>query len=324
MVRFLAVRVAQAAAIVFLVATLTFVLIHLAPGNPFTAGGEGMLIPPEIVEQQRRNFGLDRPLPVQYVRYVTNVLRGDFGYSYATHRPVREAFLERVPNTLLLAGTGLIIMFTVGIALGAIQGSRPGSRTDDVLSLLTLGLYSTPVFWLGLMLLLVFAQGLDWFPVGGTHDAVVYPYLSGLGKIGSRLRHLVLPAMALGLVGAAVTARYQRAAMFDVIRQDFLRTARAKGLTERVVLTRHALRNALLPTITLFGLAFPVLLSGAVLVESVFAWPGLGRLAIDAVHQRDYAVVTGAAIVTAFMVVLGNLIADVLYHVVDPRTRGAG
>jgi peptide/nickel transport system permease protein len=321
--RFVAVRIAQAAAIVFLVATLTFVLIHLAPGSPFMAGGEGLVVPPEIVEQQERNFGLDQPLPVQYLRYLSNVVRGDFGYSFAAHRPVREAFLERVPNTLLLAGAALIVMFLVGTLVGALQSARPASKTDDVLSLVTLGLYSTPVFWLGLMLLLVFGESLQWFPVGGTHDAVVYPYLTALGKVGNRLHHLVLPAVALGLVGAAVTARYQRAAMLEVIRQDFMRTAKAKGLTERIVLFRHALRNALLPTVTLFGLAFPVLLSGAVLVESVFAWPGLGRLAVDAVHQRDYAVVTGAAIVTAVMVVLGSLLADLLYRVVDPRTREA-
>jgi peptide/nickel transport system permease protein len=180
-----------------------------------------------------------------------------------------------------------------------------------------------PVFWLGLMMLLVFGERLGWLPVGGTHDAVLYSNMGALGRIADRLRHLALPALTLGLVGAAVTARYQRAAMLEVATQDFLRTARAKGLAERVVLVRHALRNALLPAITLFGLAFPLLLSGAVLVEKVFAWPGLGQLAVDAIHRRDYAVVTGAAIVTAVMVVLGNVIADVLYRLVDPRTREA-
>jgi peptide/nickel transport system permease protein len=236
---------------------------------------------------------------------------------------VRDAFLERVPNTLLLAAAGLVIMFALGIATGAVQGSRPASRTDDALSLVTLALYAMPVFWLGLMLLLVFGETLGWLPVGGTHDAVLHSNMGALGRIADRLRHLVLPALTLGLVGAAVTARYQRAAMLEVATQDFLRTARAKGLTERVVLVRHALRNALLPAITLFGLAFPLLLSGAVLVEKVFAWPGLGQLAVDAIHRRDYAVVTGAAIITAVMVVLGNVIADVLYRLVDPRTREA-
>ena len=321
MIRFLAVRATQAAVIVFLVATLTFVLIHLAPGSPFTASGETNRVSQETIQQLERSFGLDRPVPVQYIRYLRNLARGDLGYSFAEHRPVRDAFLERVPNTLLLTGAGLVIMFALGIVVGATQGARPGSRTDDVLTLLTLAVYSMPIFWLGLMSLLLFGLALHWLPVGGTHDPVIYEQLGIIGRVGDRLRHLLLPALTLGLIGAATTARYQRAAMLDIIRQDFVRTARAKGLAEWAVLFRHALRNALLPTITLFGLAFPLLLSGAVLVEWVFSWPGLGKLAVDAIHGRDYAVVTGAAIVTAVMVVLGNFIADVLYRLVDPRTR---
>jgi peptide/nickel transport system permease protein len=321
--RFLAVRAAQAAVIVFLVTTLTFVLIHVAPGSPFTALGETSRVSQETIQRLERSFGFDRSLPEQYVRYLGNVARGDFGYSFTEHRPVRDAFIERVPNTLLLAGAGLVIMFALGIAVGAAQGARPGSRADDFLSLITLAVYSMPIFWLGLMALLLFGLVLHWLPVGGTHDPVIYEQLGILGKVGDRLRHLLLPAITLGLIGAATTARYQRAAMLDVIRQDFVRTARAKGLAERSVLFKHALRNALLPTITLFGLAFPLLLSGAVLVESVFAWPGLGKLAVDAIGRRDYFVVTGAGIVTASMVVLGNVLADVLYRKVDPRTREA-
>lgn len=321
MIRFLAVRATQAAVIVFLVTTLTFVLIQLAPGSPFTASGESNRVSPEITQRLERSFGLDRPVPEQYVRYLSNLARGDFGYSYSEHRPVRDAFLERVPNTLLLAGAGLVIMFGLGIVVGAFQGARPGSRADDTLSLLTLSVYSMPIFWLGLMAMMLFGLVLHWLPVGGTHDPVIYEQLGILGKLTDRLRHLLLPATTLGLIGAATAARYQRAAMLDVIRQDFVRTARAKGLAERSVLFKHALRNALLPIITLFGLAFPLLLSGTVLVESVFSWPGLGKLAVDAIHGRDYLVVTGAAIVTAIMVVLGSLLADVLYRVVDPRTR---
>ncbi len=324
MIRFLAVRAAQAAVIVVLVTTLTFVLIHAAPGSPFTASGETGRVPPETIQRLERSFGLDRSIPEQYLRYVANLARGDFGYSFAEHRPVREAFIERIPNTLLLAGVGLVIMFAVGIVVGAVQGARAGSWTDDILSLITLAIYSMPVFWLGLMSLLFFGLTLGWLPVGGTHDPVIHDQLGVVAKLGDHLRHLVLPATTLGLVGAAATARYQRAAMLDVIRQDFVRTARAKGLGERGVLLRHALRNALLPAVTLFGLAFPLLLSGAVLVEWVFSWPGLGKLTVDAIRGRDYFVVTGAAIVSAMMVVLGNLIADVLYRLVDPRTRRAG
>ncbi len=309
--------------IVFLVATLTFVLLHVAPGDPFTRASDATLVPQEVIQQQRRNFGLDQPIYVQYRRYLTNLARGDFGYSFREHRPAAAAIVERIPNTLLLAAVALVIAFALGVFVGAVQATRRGSAADDLLSLLSLTLYSMPVFWLGVMLLLLFGVALDWFPVGGVVDDTIYPYLSPLGRVWDRVQHLMLPAVTLGVVGAAVTARYQRAAMLDVVGQDFIRTARAKGLQERAVFFKHALRNALLPVITLFGLSFPLLLSGSVLVETVFAWPGIGKLAVDAIHGRDYAVVTAVAIIAAIMVVVGNLLADVLYRVVDPRTREA-
>ncbi len=321
MIRFVGLRLLHAAGIVFLVASLTFVLLHLAPGDPLVGSGQTTRIPREVVEQQRRNFGLDRPLPEQYVRYLANLARGDLGYSFREHRPAWYAIRDRMPNTLLLAAAGLTVMFVVGIAVGVFQGVRVGSALDDAISVVTLTLYSTPVFWLGLMLLLVFAEVLRWLPAGGATDAVTHASLSTVGRLGDRLAHLVLPAVTLGFAGAAVVARYQRAAMLDVLRQDFVRTARAKGLPPRAVLLRHTLRNALLPTVTLFGLAFPLLLSGAVLVETVFAWPGMGKLTIDAIAARDYAVVTGTAVIAAAMVATGNFLADVLYHVLDPRTR---
>ncbi len=323
MVRFLVSRLAQAAAIVFLVATLSFVLIHMAPGDPMQAMGEWSFVSPDVIEQQRRLWGLDRPLSEQYLRYVANVARGDLGYSFAEHRPVAQAIGERIPNTLVLAVAALVVMFGVGIAVGALQGARARSRLDDALSLTTVVLYSVPVFWLGLVLLLLFGQALHWLPVGGATDAVLHSHLSWLGRVGDRVRHLILPAATLGLVGAAGVARYQRAAMLEAVRQDFVRAARAKGLAERAVLIRHALRTALLPTVTLFGLTFPLLLSGAVLVETVFGWPGLGKFAVDAIRNRDYQVVTASAIITAVMVTAGNLLADVLYRFVDPRTRTA-
>jgi peptide/nickel transport system permease protein len=198
---------------------------------------------------------------------------------------------------------------------------HPNTKLDRTLSIATLALFSTPAFWLGLMLLLVFSQVLGLFPVGGVSDPVLYPSLTPWGKILDRLWHLCLPALTLGLLGAAGTARYQRAAILEVVRQDFVRAARAKGLTERAVITRHALRNAFLPTITLFGLTFPTLLSGTVLVETVFAWPGMGKLSADAVLRRDYPLVLGATVLAAVMVVLGNLLADIAYRIADPRTR---
>jgi peptide/nickel transport system permease protein len=319
--RLVAARLIQALVIVFLVATITFVLGRLAPGDPFTAGAQSRFVPREVVEQQRRNFGLDRPLAEQYVRYLANVARGDFGYSFVEHRPVAQAFRDRIPNTLLLAVIALAVIFVLGIAVGAVQGMRPGSRIDGALSLATLVVYATPSFWLGLMLLLVFGEHLQWFPVGGAHDPVFYQQFSWIEKLADRLHHVVLPALTLGLIGAAATARYQRAAMIEVVREEFIRAARAKGLTERLVLWRHALRNALLPTITLFGLTFPIVLSGTVLVETVFGWPGIGKLAVDAVLRRDYAVVTGAGMLAAVLVVVGNLLADLMYRIADPRTR---
>lgn len=321
MTRYLAGRLLQSAAIVLLVATLTFALIHLAPGDPIGSGDRGAAIPAEVREQLRRNFGLNRPLHVQYARYMGNLLRGNLGYSFTEHRPVSAALAERVPNTLLLAAAGLVVMFGVGIAVGVVQGAQPGSRRDTLLSVGTLAVYSTPVFWLGIMLILLFGQTLHWLPMSGAMDPIRYDHLSLAGKVADRLRHLLLPALTLGVAGAAVTARYQRAAMLDIVRQDFVRTARAKGLRERAVLLRHALRNALLPTITLFGLAFPILLSGAVLVESVFGWPGLGKFAVDSIGRRDYYVVTASGIIAALMVIAGNLVADALYWVADPRTR---
>ncbi len=324
MTRFLAVRLLHGAVVVFLVTTLTFVLVRLAPGDPFTRMIEGHPASPQFIEQARQNAGLDLPVFQQYVRYVAGVARGDLGDSFSERRPVWDAIRDRIPATFALALTALLIDFALGISMGAVQGARPHSRTDGLLSGVTLTLYSVPVFWLGVVLMLVFALGLGWFPIEGSKSLVGYEQLSVFGRIGDRLHHLVLPAITLGLVGAAGTARYQRAAMLDVIRKDFIRGARARGLTEKTVVFRHALRNSLLPIITLFGLSFPILLSGAALVETVYGWPGLGRFTVEAVWSRDYNVVTGAAIISATMVVVGNLVADLLYRVVDPRTRPAG
>lgn len=321
MLRFVTRRLAQALLIALGVVTLSFILLHAAPGDPFAAAAESPYVSPQIIEQARRNYGLDQPLLAQYLRYLGNLARGDLGVSFSLHRPVGAALLAALPNTLLLAVAALLLDFGLGIAIGTIQAMHANTKLDRTLSILTLTLFSTPVFWLGLVLLLVFSQLLGLFPVGGLRDPVVYPSLSPLGKVLDHLWHLILPALTLGLVSAAGTARYQRAAILEIIRQDFIRAARARGLSEGAVALRHALRNALLPTITLFGLTFPTLLSGSVLVETVFAWPGLGRLTVDAVLSRDYPLVLGAAVLASFTVVLGNLAADVAYRIADPRVR---
>jgi len=315
-------RLAASIAGVFAVVTLVFFLIHLAPGTPFVPGDE-RAIDPEVLARLTQRFGLDQPVPVQYVRYLRELARGDFGESFSRHRPVAEAVRDAVPNTLVLAAAALAVDFLIGLALDVYQAARARRFADVLLGNATLFLSSVPTFWLGLLLLLIFGQWLHWFPIGGRIDPVLYPSLSFGGRLLDQLHHLALPALTLGLVGAAGTARYQRAAMLEVMGQDFVRTARAKGVRESRVLLRHTLRNALLPFITLFGLAFPFLLTGAVLIESVFAWPGMGRLAAEAILTRDYPTVMATALIAAVMVAAGSLLSDLLLAVADPRIRVA-
>ncbi len=316
-------RVAASIAIVFAVVTLTFVVIHLAPGTPFLPGPERAL-DPAVLDGLRRQFGLDRSIPVQYGKFLAALAHGNLGVSFALRRPVADALADAVPNTLILSGAALLIDFLLGLALGTYQAVRARRFTDAALGNAALFFNSVPTFWLALLLLLVFGEWLRWLPVGGVTDPVLYPALSWGGQLADRAWHLVLPALTLGLVGAAGTARYHRAAMLEVLGQEYVRTARAKGLRERRVVLVHALRNALLPFVTLFGLAFPFLLTGAVLIETIFAWPGMGKLAADAIFRRDYPVVTAAAMVASIMVVLGSLVADLLCAAADPRIRVRG
>jgi peptide/nickel transport system permease protein len=280
---FLVRRLVQAGVIVVLVTSITFFLIHAAPGDPFGGAIENSLATEGLRERMRAQFGLDRPLGEQYVRYLANVARGELGYSFSLRRPVAEAIAIFLPNTLLLMGVSLAASFALGVGLGVLQAARRGRPTDRVLSAGSLLFYSMPDFWFALMAILLFAYRLRFFPVGGMIDPVLHQYLGFWERLGDRLVHLVLPSATLALLGAAAIARYQRSAMLDVIHLDFVRTARAKGLRPRAVLLRHALRNALLPTITLLGLAFPALLGGAVFIEKIFSWPGMGHMAVNAV-----------------------------------------
>ncbi len=321
LVRFVSRRLLEGTLVVLGVATLVFVLLHAAPGDPLTVLSEAPQISPAALERMRHSFGLDRPLPEQYVRYLGRLVHGDLGTSLTQHRPVTAALADAIPNTILLALAALLVDFGVGISVGIAQAQRAGGKRDHVLGVVTVVLYSTPVFALGLLLLGVFAETLGWFPLGGSVDPVRHGALSLAGRALDQLHHLVLPALTLGLAAAGYTARHQRSALLEVMGRDFLRAARARGLPERRLLFVHALRNALSPTITLAGLAFPVLLSGAVLVETVFGWPGMGRLAADAIGRRDYPIVTAAAILAAVMVVVGNLLADLAARIADPRLR---
>lgn len=309
-------RALASIAIIFAVVTFIFILIHVAPGRPCTEN-----LDPRVCDQLRIQFGLDKPLIVQYWRWVVELAHGNLGVSYSLHRPVSDALRETIPFTLQLAGAALLLDFLLGLALGVYQAGRVNRIPDVVLGNATLFVYSLPTFWLALILLLVFGEKLRWFPVGGASDPIFCPAIDSLYCVIDRFWHLVLPAATLGLVGAAGTARFQRAAMLDVATQDYVRTARAKGVPERQIVLRHQLRNALLSFITRFGLAFPFLLTGAVLIETIFAWPGMGRLAFEAILTRDYPLVTATALIASTVVVTGNLLADILLGVADPRLR---
>lgn len=312
-------RLVASVAIIFAVVTLVFVLIHLAPGEPCPSDEP---VDPTICNELTRQFGLDQPLPVQYWRYLVALAHGNVGYSFSLRRPVRDALAETIPFTLQLGAAALMIDFVLGLLLGIYQAGRVNRAPDVLLGNATLFIYSLPTFWLALILLLVFAENLGWFPVGGASDPIFCPRgVDSLYCAADRLWHLILPAATLGLVGAAGTARFQRAAMMDVASQDYVRTARAKGVPERLVVLRHQLRNALLSFITRFGLAFPFLLTGAVLIETIFAWPGMGRLAFNAILARDHTLVTATALVASTVVLLGNLVADILLEIADPRLR---
>ena len=305
-----------------LVATLTFFLIHLAPGDPFAA----------LVEQsgaaahaeERARFGLDRPVHVQYLQYVRNVARGDLGRSFREGAtPVRTLIATALPRTLLLMAVGLGVSFALGVLLGAVQAAWRGGWTDRASRAVTLLGYSMPEFWLALLLLLLFAQHLRWLPTGGLGDPLARELYGDGGWLLDRLRHLVLPALTLVLLSTAIIARHQRSALLAVLPEDYVRTAVAKGLSRRQAVLRHALRNALLPIVTLVGLAFPALLGGTVVIERVFNWPGMGLLVYDAIGGRDYFVLVGCVLVSAVMVVLGGLLADLLSAWIDPRQREA-
>jgi len=315
-------RLGQAAVIVAIVAAIAFLLIHLAPGDPFT----GILDNPNVAEKVRTTlraqYGLDRPLPEQFVRYVNALAHGELGWSLSHDQPVSEVLASALPNTLLLMSVALVGSFVLGILVALIQVARRGTFTDHALSGITLFFFSMPDFWLGILALLAFTYWLPIFPVGGAVDPVMHEFLGLGGRIMDRLRHLALPTITLILLASASVARFQRAALLDVLPADYIRTARLKGLTERQVLARHALRNALLPIITLVGLSFPALLTGAFFIEKIFAWPGMGYAVVNAIGSRDYPLVVGGVIIGSIMVTVGSLLADLLYAWADPRLRG--
>jgi peptide/nickel transport system permease protein len=320
--RYIAQRLAQAAVIVAIVAAITFALIHLAPGDPFSAVMDNPNVSETVRQTLRAQYGFDRPLPEQFVKYVNALAHGELGWSLSNYRPVREVLATAVPNTLLLMVVALVGSFALGILVALIQVGRRGSVTDHALSGVSLLFISMPDFWLAILTLLTFAYWLPLFPVGGVIDTVNHEYMGLGGRFLDRLWHLALPALTLIALASAAVARYQRAALLDVLPADYIRTARLKGLTEREILRRHALRNALLPIITMIGLSFPALLTGTFFIEKIFAWPGMGYAVFSAIGARDYPLVVGGVIIGSIMVTLGSLLADLLYALADPRLRG--
>jgi peptide/nickel transport system permease protein len=319
MLRTLAHRVLTAGAVVFGVVTLTFFVLRLAPGDPV----ERLLGPaatPAQVDAQRHALGLDRPVFAQYRDWLARSARGDWGESIATGRPVAELLGRAWPSTVGLVGLSLLLSYAFGVLVGVIQASRSGTRVDTALSIGTVTLFAIPGYWLGLMLVMAFSYGLRMLPAFGA-AGLDADYLSAWSRLIDRLQHLVLPLLTLVLIGVGGTARFVRGAMLDVLAQPFVVAARGRGLPEPLVLQRHVLRNALIPVVTLLGLSLPVLFSGVVFVEAVFAWPGVGGVLVQAVQARDYPVVMAATTVSALLVVTGNLLADVLAAVVDPRLR---
>lgn len=316
-------RTLAAAVIVFLVATLSFALVHAAPGDPFAPMREDPRVTAELADRLRVRYGLDRPLGEQYARYIAGLVRGDLGESFLQRRPVRAVLADALPNTLILMTTALAAAIALGVGLGALQAYRQGSRFDSIAGSVSLALASIPEYLLAVALLSVFAYHLPLFPTAGMGDLVLWRFYSPLQRLADLARHLVLPATTLVLIVGAVIARYQRAALLDVLPDDFIRTAKAKGVSPPRVLFVHALRNALLPTITLIGLVFPALVGGAVFVETVFGWPGMGRTIVDALSARDYPLVLGSVVVGSVFVVIGGLVADLAAAAADPRTRAA-
>jgi peptide/nickel transport system permease protein len=319
--RYLLRRLGQVAVVVALVATVVFILIHLAPGDPFGAAMENPNVSEAVRAQWRAAYGLDRPLPEQFVSYLGSLAKGDLGWSFSLQRPVLDVLGDALPNTLLLMSIALASSFAIGIALAVAQASRPGSATDRILGGISLFFFSMPEFWLALMVIVLFAYRFPVFPIGGMVDPVMHSSLSAGGRLIDIARHTVLPAATLTLLFSAVVARYQRAALLDVLPAEYVRTARAKGVPERSIVRRHALRNALLPVITLFGLAFPALLTGAVFVEKVFSWPGMGLVIVNSIDTRDYPLLMAAVIIGSVLVAIGSLLADLLYLAADPRIR---
>lgn len=319
----IAARIAWSVGVILAVIVMCFSLVHLAPGDAaLVIAGDSGAGDPELIKEIREDLGLDDSYLIQLSRYVGDVASGDLGTSYRFNEPVTSLIGDRIWPTILLVTTALLFAIVIGVLVGVFTARRPESPVSHGVTVFSLVGYSMPVFWTGYLLIIALASNVRWFPVAGMRDVRFE---------GNRLEewldiahHLVLPALTLGLIYIAQYSRLSRASMLEVLQSDYVRTARAKGLAERKVVYKHALRNAVIPVITIAGLQFGALLSGALLVETVFNWPGLGRLAADSVFQRDAPVLLGVLICSAVLVVVINILTDVVYRMIDPRIRVGG
>ncbi len=304
------------------ISLISFTVMHLAPGEPAIVEGElGKKQSAELRQQLRELYGLDKPLHEQYVDWVGRMVRLDFGLSMTTNRqPVLDKILEKLPITILINICTIVVILLVSVPLGVASATRHGRTFDKVTTVAVFIGFATPAFWFALLLMLFFGVWLGWLPISGI-TSLNFEQLGPLAKVGDVLRHLVMPVLALTFGAFAYNSRIIRGSMLEVIRQDYIVTARAKGLPETTVVYKHALRNALLPMVTILGLWVPELIGGSVIIETIFAIPGMGRLFFESVSARDYTTIMGILTIGAFLTLLGNLLADLLYGIVDPRIR---
>ena len=315
-------RLAWAGGLLVAVLAINFMLIHAAPGDPASViAGEMGGGDEAVMASIKKAYGLDKPLPVQFVTYIGKSLQGDLGQSYTYSRPVSGLILDRIGPTILLVLTALVFAIVVGTLLGVFASRRPDSFASSAVTILSLVGYAMPVFWTGILLVILFGKVWPIMPIAGMRDVRQFG-VAGWSAVVDVLHHLVLPALTLTIVYLAQYSRLARASMLEVLGSDYIRTARAKGLSEWMVTFKHALRNALMPVVTIAGLQFGHLISGAVLVETVFSWPGLGTLALGAIHGRDYPTLLGVLTFSSMLVIVANLVTDLSYRWIDPRLRG--
>jgi peptide/nickel transport system permease protein len=319
MARFMVERFLQAIPLIFGVTIITFVILQMAPGDPLDVMRDPLRTSTATLAKAEKELGFDQPIHIQYLRWLKQLMQGNFGYSYLSGKPVTELLSTRLPSTMVLACAALIISYAVGIPIGVISAIKRYSLMDRILTILSFGGISVPNFFLCLAFVYIFSLKLRFFPTSGFGTLGVT--LTGIDLWQDRLKYLVLPAVSLSIPAMAGIVRYTRSSMLDVLSEDYVRTARSKGLRESVVIMKHALTNSLLPVITLFGLQFPMLFGGAFVVEYIFDWPGMGTLAVESVTYREYAIVMAINLISAWLVLGGSLVADLLYVMFDPRIR---